>query len=82
MDRDAKKMSPEQEVEAAKERLRASLRRVSEELGRGVDEAQQRVVLAARHYLLRWASPPPCRFDVVAIDGDDIAWLKGAFTAH
>lgn len=43
---------------------------------------QQRVVLAARHYLLRWASPPPCRFDVVAIDGDDIAWLKGAFTAH
>jgi putative endonuclease len=43
---------------------------------------QQRVVLAARHYLLRWASPPPCRFDVVAIDGDDIAWLKGAFTAQ
>lgn len=48
MDRDAKKMSPEQEVEAAKERLRASLRRVSEELGRGVDEAQQRVVGTAQ----------------------------------
>ena len=42
---------------------------------------QQRLVLAARHYLLRWASPPPCRFDVVAIDGERIEWLRGAFDA-
>ena len=40
-----------------------------------------RIVLAAQHYLLRWASPPPCRFDVVAIDGETIEWLKGAFDA-
>lgn len=42
---------------------------------------QQRLVLAARHYLLRWVSPPPCRFDVVAIDGERIEWLRGAFDA-
>lgn len=40
---------------------------------------QQRIVFAARHYLLRYASPPPCRFDVVAIDGGHIDWLRGAF---
>jgi putative endonuclease len=39
------------------------------------------IVLAARHYLLRFATPPPCRFDVVAIDGDDLDWLRGAFDA-
>ena len=42
---------------------------------------QRRIVLAARHYLMRHKSPPPCRFDVVAIDGDHIAWLKAAFDA-
>lgn len=42
---------------------------------------QQRIVLAARHYLLRFASPPPCRFDVVAIDAGRIEWLRGAFDA-
>ena len=42
---------------------------------------QRRIVLAARHYLLRWASPPPCRFDVVAIDGGNVQWLRGAFEA-
>jgi len=42
---------------------------------------QQRLVLAARHYLLRFPSPPPCRFDVVAIDGERLEWLQGAFEA-
>ena len=42
---------------------------------------QRRIVLAARHYLLRHRSPPPCRFDVVAIDGGRIDWLRGAFDA-
>lgn len=42
---------------------------------------QRRIVLAARHYLLRHRSPPPCRFDVVAIDGARIDWLRGAFDA-
>jgi putative endonuclease len=40
---------------------------------------RQRLVLAARHYLARLASPPACRFDVVAIDGGRIEWLRAAF---
>ena len=43
---------------------------------------QRRLVLAARHYLMRWPSPPPCRFDVVAIDGGRVTWLKAAFEAE
>lgn len=42
---------------------------------------QRALVFAAQHYLLRYANPPPCRFDVVAIDGDRIEWLRGAFEA-
>jgi putative endonuclease len=39
------------------------------------------VMLAARHYLLRFAAPPPCRFDVLAIDAAAVRWLRGAFDA-
>ena len=39
------------------------------------------LVLVARHYLLRFAVPPPCRFDVVAIEGGALQWLRGAFDA-
>ena len=42
---------------------------------------QARLIYAAQHYLLRHASPPPCRFDVVAIDGERIEWLVAAFDA-
>ena len=42
---------------------------------------QRRILLAARHYLMRHRSPPACRFDVVAIDGNHIEWLKAAFDA-
>ena len=46
---------------------------------------QQRLVRAAQHYLQRFAEPPPCRFDVLAIDGEDgadgIEWLQAAFDA-
>ena len=42
---------------------------------------QRRLVLAAQHYLARLAAPPPCRFDVVAIDGGEIEWLRAAFDA-
>lgn len=42
---------------------------------------QRRIVLAARHYLMRHRSPPACRFDVIAIDGNHIEWLKAAFDA-
>jgi len=47
-----------------------------------VGAAKQRsLVFAARHYLARLATVPPCRFDVVAIDGERLEWLKGAFDA-
>lgn len=42
---------------------------------------QRKLVYAARHFLASLASPPPCRFDVVAIDGDRLEWLQGAFDA-
>ncbi len=42
---------------------------------------QRRLVHAAQHYLLQFASPPPCRFDVVAIDDVGIQWLQAAFDA-
>ena len=42
---------------------------------------QRRIVWAARHFLLGWARLPPCRFDVVALDGQALAWIRGAFDA-
>ncbi|HEY0858928.1 MAG TPA: YraN family protein [Albitalea sp.] len=42
---------------------------------------QRSIVLAAQHFLRALASPPPCRFDVVAIDGEHIEWLRAAFDA-
>jgi len=35
----------------------------------------RRLVRAAQFYLLRFPVTPPCRFDVVAIDGDRLEWL-------
>ncbi len=47
-----------------------------------VGAAKQRsLVFAAQHFLARLATPPPCRFDVVAIDGERLQWLKAAFDA-
>ena len=40
---------------------------------------QRSLRLAAQHFLLRYASPPPCRFDVLAIDGGQVQWLQAAF---
>lgn len=42
---------------------------------------QRRIVFAARHYLLSLRTMPPCRFDVVVIDGDAVEWLRAAFDA-
>ena len=39
---------------------------------------QARLILAAKIYLQRYRHPPPCRFDVVAIDGTVITWLQNA----
>jgi putative endonuclease len=47
-----------------------------------VGPAKQRALLwAAQHYLLRWPSPPPCRIDVVALDGEQLEWLRGVIEA-
>jgi putative endonuclease len=42
---------------------------------------QRRIVFAARCYLQALRTLPPCRFDVVAIDGEAVQWLRGAFDA-
>ena len=46
---------------------------------------QQRVVLAARHYLMKFTAMPACRFDVVLVDTSEgksaVEWLKAAFDA-
>lgn len=39
---------------------------------------QRRMVRAAQFYLLRFRQLPPCRFDVVAIDGTGLQWLRNA----
>jgi putative endonuclease len=42
-------------------------------------EKQARLIYAAQTWLLQLARVPPCRFDVVAVDGDRVEWLKAAF---
>ena len=49
---------------------------------------QRRIIFAAKHYLMRINTPPPCRFDVVLIEGalsatvaPNIEWIAGAFNA-
>ena len=47
-----------------------------------VSATKQRSLLwAARQFLLAIDPVPPCRFDVVAIDGDRVEWLRAAFDA-
>lgn len=38
----------------------------------------RRLQRAATVYLMRFAHTPPCRFDVVAIDGQKLTWLRNA----
>ncbi|MDZ7890331.1 MAG: YraN family protein [Rhodoferax sp.] len=42
---------------------------------------QRRIIFAARHYLLQLRTVPPCRFDVVVMDCDEVEWLRAAFDA-
>jgi putative endonuclease len=49
---------------------------------------QRRIIFAARHFLARLAALPPCRFDVVALQGSAapgekpvLQWIRGAFDA-
>ncbi|MEJ8811505.1 YraN family protein [Variovorax ureilyticus] len=41
---------------------------------------QRRIIFAARHYLSRLRTLPPCRFDVVLVE-DRIEWIQAAFDA-
>ena len=45
---------------------------------------QQRIILAAQHYLAGLGTQPRCRFDVIATDALDparIEWIRDAFGA-
>jgi putative endonuclease len=42
---------------------------------------QRRIIFAARHYLLKLRTLPPCRFDVVVIEAEGVQWLPAAFDA-
>lgn len=45
---------------------------------------QARLIRAAEHYLLRFTSLPPCRFDAVLLNDPEngpIEWLRDAFRA-
>jgi putative endonuclease len=42
---------------------------------------QRRIVFAARHYLSRLRTLPPCRFDVVLVEAR-IEWIRAAFEAY
>jgi putative endonuclease len=42
---------------------------------------QRTCILGAQYYLQTIKVWPPCRFDVVAIDGDELTWLPAAFDA-
>jgi putative endonuclease len=42
---------------------------------------QARLILAAQIYLQRFKMPPACRFDVIAIDGASMNWLKNVIDA-
>jgi putative endonuclease len=47
-----------------------------------VSPAKQRsLVFAAQHYLARLTRVPPCRFDVVAVEGAALQWVRAAFGA-
>ena len=37
---------------------------------------QQRMWRTAEHYLMRHPTLPACRFDVIAIDGDTLSWMR------
>lgn len=41
---------------------------------------QKRMVHAAQVYLLKQKTIPACRFDLIAIDGGEITWLKNVIT--
>ena len=45
------------------------------------ERKRRRIIFAAQQWLLKFRTPPPCRFDVIALDGEHIEWLRAAFDA-
>ncbi|MQR00515.1 YraN family protein [Glaciimonas soli] len=43
---------------------------------------QRRLIIAAQFFLQRYREPPACRFDVIAIESEQINWIKNAFDAY
>jgi len=41
-----------------------------------------RIEAAAGLYLARLANEPPCRFDVITLEGDRAEWIRAAFEAR
>jgi putative endonuclease len=42
---------------------------------------QRRIILAARHYLMKRTPLPICRFDAILIDSNKLTWEKNCFQA-
>lgn len=42
---------------------------------------QHRLWRTAEHYLMRLHRPPACRFDLVAIDGESLEWIRDILSA-
>ncbi len=46
---------------------------------------RRRIIYAAQHYISRLSRMPPCRFDVIALQGEgqdmEVEWLQAAFDA-
>jgi len=43
---------------------------------------KDRIVAAARQFLARLRQEPPCRFDVITLDGAAPKWMRGAFEVY
>ncbi len=43
---------------------------------------QSRLIKTAKHFLMKYRQVPPCRFDVIAIEGDRCQWLKNVIEAQ
>jgi putative endonuclease len=44
-------------------------------------QKQRRMIVAAQIFLQRYRMPPACRFDVIALDGDSLDWIRNAVEA-
>ncbi len=42
---------------------------------------QRRLILAAQRWLQAQSGTPPCRFDVIALEGEQLQWLRNAIEA-